>query len=238
MAGGPPDPALPRFHLDTPSGLGYVAAMRSAAQRQAAYDARMLSSQIDPSLTAMFEQQKANYAGHVAEAYPLQVALRGVLDGLGIGGQAALIYEAYSAELYGLGRKFTGPAAVAAALPLSRKYTELGATPATICAIGTTVHGVTLPVPGTPVNLLPANHAGAEPKAGTLTWTAAAGATGYNVWLGPNAGPVIEVSHDQRDLAYNYSGLAGLTLHDWYIFGNNACGQGAASATFDFTTVA
>lgn len=198
----------------------------------------MLSTQIDPTLTAMFSQQVANFTAHVADAYPLQLTLRGVLDGLGISGPPALIYHSYSAELYGIGAKFSGPAAVAGALALSRKYTELGATPAVICQVGSAVHGVTLPTPGTPTCFSPANHAGAEPKAGTLTFIGAANCTGYDVWLGPNVGPVVEVSHDQKGLTYAYSGLAGLTLHDWYIFGRNACGPGAAAPTFDFTTVA
>ena len=198
----------------------------------------MQSSQIDPTLTAVNAQQKAIFARHVATQYPQQVVLRGVLNGLGISGPGALIYEAYSAELYAVGRHFTGPAAVAEALLLSRKYTDLGATEATICAIGTTVHALTLPTPVVATLLLPANGAPAEPKAGTLSWQASANATSYDVWLGPNAGPVIEVSSDQIGLTYAYSGLAGVTLHDWYVIARNACGPAAASATWQFTTVA
>ena len=198
----------------------------------------MQSSQIDPTLTAVNAQQKAIFARHVAVQYPQQVALRGVLNGLGISGPGALIYEAYSAELYAVGRHFTGPAAVAEALLLSRKYTQLGAVAATICAIGTTVHALTLPTPGTVTLLTPVNGAPAEPKAGTLTWQASPNSTGYDVYLGPQVGPVVEVSHDQLGLTYAYSGLAGLTLHDWYVYGRNACGPGLISVTFSFTTVA
>ena len=198
----------------------------------------MQPSQIDPTLTAVNAQQKAIFARHVAVQYPQQVVLRGVLNGLGISGPGALIYEAYSAELYAVGRHFTGPAAVAEALLLSKKYTDLGATPAAICAIGTTVHALTLPTPATVTLLTPVNGAPAEPKAGFLTWQAAVGATGYDVWLGPQAGAVIEVSNDQLALSYAYSGLPGLTLHDWYVYGRNACGIGAISVTFSFTTVA
>lgn len=212
--------------------------MRSAKQRRTGFAARAQSSQIDPTLTATNARQKTKYAAHVADFYPKQAALRDVLNAAGIGGQAALTYEAYSAELFAIGRRFSGPAAVGAALALSRKYTVMGAAPATICAIGTAVHGLTLPTPAIPLLLTPANGAPAEPKDGVLTWAAAVGATGYDVWLGPNAGPVIEVSHDQLGLVYAYSGLPGLTLHDWYILGRNACGPGTKSITWSFTTVA
>ena len=198
----------------------------------------MQPSQIDPSLTAMNAQQKARHASHVAVAYPLQVALRGYLNAQGISGNAAFALEAFSAEAYRIGRHFTGPAAGLAALSLSEKYADLGFADADLCAILSTVHGIILPTRAQVVLLTPVNGAPAEPKDGVLTWEAAAGASGYDVWLGPNVGPVVEVSHDQPGLVYAYAGLAGATLHDWYIQARNACGTGTASATWQFTTVA
>lgn len=212
--------------------------MKSAKARRTAYTSRMESSLIDPTLTAMNPRQKAKFAAYVATFYPKQATLRGILDAAGIGGQAAFPYEAFNAEAFSITRRFTGPAAVADALILSGRYDDLGLVHAVLCAILTQAHGIVLPTPGTPTCVTPVNHAPAEPKAGTLTFLGAANCTGYDVWLGPNAGPVVEVSHNQRGLTYAYSGLAGLTLHDWYIFGRNVCGPGAAAPTFDFTTVA
>lgn len=212
--------------------------MRSAAQRRTGFANRGQSSLFDPTLTAVNARQKANHARHVGVAYPQQLTLRGILDAAGISGSAALAYEAFSAELCGIGLRFSGPAAAAAASVVSEKYADQGLVDATLCTIMSAAHGIVLPTPAIPVLLLPANGAPAEPRAGTLSWQAAAGATGYDVWLGPNVGPVIEVSHDQPGLAYNYAGLAALTLHDWYIIGRNTCGVGTKSITWQFTTAA
>jgi len=198
----------------------------------------MQSSQIDPSLTAINAGQKARFARHVADAYPKQLTLRAYLNAQGLSGSVAFALEAFSGECFRIGRRFSGPAAGNAALALSEKYADLGLDDGDLCAILSTVHGILLPTPAQVTLLTPVNGAPAEPKDGTLTWQAAAGASGYDVWLGPNVGPVIMVSSDQAGLSYAYSGLAGLTLHDWYVQARNACGTGTASATWQFTTVA
>ncbi len=86
--------------------------MRSEAQRVAAYDARMQSSQIDPALTAMNALQMANHAAHVAYIYPKQVVLRDLMDTWGISGPVAFQYEAVFQVCYRIDRRFAGPAAV------------------------------------------------------------------------------------------------------------------------------
>lgn len=212
--------------------------MKSAAARRAAYLARMQSTQIDPTLTATFAGQKSNHARHVGASYPKQLALRAFLNPLGLSGIAVFRLEAFSAEMYAIARRFSGPAASALALTLSHKYELLGVPDAHLCGVMENVWSISPPDPAQVTLVSPLNGAGAEPKAGNLVWNAAANATGYDVYLGPNAGPVIEVSHDQPGLVYAYAGLAGLTLHDWYVFGRNACGVGVVSATWQFTTVA
>lgn len=198
----------------------------------------MQSSQIDPTLVSTNAGQKTRFRRHVLDAYPKQLTLRGYLDSQGIAGPAAFVLEAFSGEALAIGRRFSGPAAADAALSISRKYLDLGSSAASLCAILTNVHAIVLPTPALTILFSPANGAPAEPKAGNLVWLPAVGASGYDVWLGPNAGPVILVSSNQHGLTYAYSGLAGLTLHDWYVISRNVCGVGTVSATWQFTTVA
>jgi len=143
--------------------------MKSAGRRRAGYDARMQSSLVDPTLTATNAQQKSKYAAHIADLYPKQTILRGILDAAGLAGPAAFPFESFSSEVFAIGRRFDGPAAVAAALALSRKYNRLGYADAVLCSILTAVHSLPLPTPAQVVLVSPANGAPAEPKAGTLT---------------------------------------------------------------------
>lgn len=100
--------------------------MRSEAQRVAAYDAKMQSSTIDPSLTAMNALQMANHAAHVAIFYPKQMILRDLMNGWGISGPVAFQYEAFNAECYAISRRFAGPAAVFQCGTLVVSYTARG----------------------------------------------------------------------------------------------------------------
>jgi len=212
--------------------------MKSALRRRRGYTDRMQSSLIDPTLTATNDRQKLKHAAHIAALYPQQLALRAYLDAQGLSGTDAFQLEALSSECYALSRRFAGPAARAYALSLAKKYSDLGVTDAHICHVLTAVWSIGLATPAQVTLVTPVNGAPAEPKSGTLTWLAAANATGYDVWLGPNAGPVVEVSHNQPGITYAYAGLAGLTLHDWYIVSRNVCGTGTPSVTWQFTTVA
>lgn len=109
--------------------------MRSAAQRIAAYNARMQSTLIDPALTAVNAQAQANYASYMADYYPYQVSLRAWLDTQAIGGAAAFIYEAFNNEMYSAYRRFSGTAFVTMATVLVDKYEDLGAARADLIAL-------------------------------------------------------------------------------------------------------
>ena len=119
--------------------------MRSAAQRIAAYDARMQSSQIDPTLSALNALQMANYAAYIADWYPKQVTLRGWLDAQGFSGSIAFMYEALAGECYAAHRRFSGPAAVAEGVLLKAKYLALGLVALDISAMQLAVFGWIVP---------------------------------------------------------------------------------------------
>ena len=100
--------------------------MRSATQRIDAYNARMVSSQIDPTLTAVEALQQANFAGYMADFYPFQVALRGWLDTQAIPGNVAFMYEAWNNEVYSAYRRFSGTALTGMVTVLVDKYEDYG----------------------------------------------------------------------------------------------------------------
>jgi hypothetical protein len=116
--------------------------MRSAAQRIDAYNARMVSSLLDPVLTAVESQQQANFASYIADYYPFQVALRAWIDTQGISGTAVFFYEAFNNELYSTHRRFSGLAEVQMFTVLVDKYEDLGALRADLIAICLNVYGV------------------------------------------------------------------------------------------------
>ncbi len=113
--------------------------MRTAAQRIAAYQNRMQSTQIDPVLTAVNAMAGENHTAHVLYFYPKQVALRDLLDGEGITPTEFFKYEAYNGELYSLVRRATGAAAIAEKDILVAKYTALGCDAALLASIALTV---------------------------------------------------------------------------------------------------
>ncbi len=119
--------------------------MRSAAQRIAAYDSRMQSSQIDPALTAVNAQQCANHAAHVGAFYPRQVVLRDWLNTMGYTGPTAFKYEALNGEMYHASRSFAGPALVAEGVVLKAKYVALGLVALDISAMQLAVWAVIIP---------------------------------------------------------------------------------------------
>lgn len=196
----------------------------------------MQNTLIDPTLTATADRQKTKHAAHVAALYPMQVALRAILNDYDLPGGDALLYEAFNNELYALGRRFKGATADTMATILHDKYLSQGGNADILGLIAETIHSITIE-PAIPVLLTPPNAAPAEPKAGNLTWNAALRATGYDVWLYRTIDPPAEVSHDQPGLLYAYAGLLGLTQYSWYIVGRNAAGPGTKSATWTFTTV-
>lgn len=120
--------------------------MRTAAQRIAAYNARMVSSQTDPVRAAVAENQKANFAGYENEFYPKQQALRTILNAAGIPVIQYVVYEAFNGECYHAWKVASGDSLGLLIGTLVTKYgspNRLGASAnATLVEIAATVWGV------------------------------------------------------------------------------------------------
>lgn len=99
--------------------------MRTAAQRIAAYDARMVSSQIDPVLTAISSQAQAHFSGYATEWVPKQEAVHQYLDGEGLLPAEYFNYSAFAMEIFHISKHFSGAAAVAAATDMDIKYVQM-----------------------------------------------------------------------------------------------------------------
>lgn len=109
--------------------------MRTTQQRIDAFDARMLSSLVDPVLSAVAALASANYAAYVNVFVPKQEALRVILNDEGVQIIDYGPYEAFHGELYHLSIKFAGPALQAAYCILVAKWADtahLGAAAQTI----------------------------------------------------------------------------------------------------------
>jgi hypothetical protein len=126
--------------------------MKTDAQRIAKYNARMLSTLIDPVLSAVNAKACENFASYIIEFYPNQVATRTLLSAAGILPVKYGAYEAYHGELYKLTKVCDGPALIAAVQILIDKWSDtqhLGAGAAALLAqIAQTVYHVYLS--GTP----------------------------------------------------------------------------------------
>jgi hypothetical protein len=78
--------------------------MKSDSQRKLAYEARMLSTLLDPTLAAVNAKAVTNYNSYVDEYYPLQVQLRGILAKLAIPVHWYIGFEAFNGEAYHLSK--------------------------------------------------------------------------------------------------------------------------------------
>jgi len=96
--------------------------MRTDAQRIAKYNARVLSSLIDPTLSAMFTQQKANYATHASAFYVKQQALRIIINAQAIPPWAVLGVEAFNGEMFKYSKQYAGLMLDTRALMLCNKW--------------------------------------------------------------------------------------------------------------------
>ena len=119
--------------------------MRTAAQRIAHYTARMVSSLIDPVLSAVQAQQQANYQAYIIDFYPYQVALRAWLNAEGIGAFDYFKWEALNGECYRAHRAFSGDSEVAEFVALQVKYADMGLALADIKDMVSSVWSVTIP---------------------------------------------------------------------------------------------
>lgn len=98
--------------------------MRTSAQRIAKYNARMLSSLVDPTLSAVNAMQQANFAAYENEFYPLQVQLRALLNAFNLTPWAILSYEAFHGEMYALSKSYDGTLLAARATILVDKWSD------------------------------------------------------------------------------------------------------------------
>jgi hypothetical protein len=89
--------------------------MRTAAQRIKKYNARMVSSQLDPVRAAATAAAQTNYAGYATEFVPYQEKLRVQLADLGIDTAQFVFYEAFNGELYHLWKTTSGASLIKAA---------------------------------------------------------------------------------------------------------------------------
>ena len=99
--------------------------MRTDAQRIAKYNARVLSSLIDPTLSAMFTQQKANFASHASAFYVKQQALRVIINAQAIPPWAVFGIEAFHGELYKYSKQYAGAMLDLRALMLCNKWGDV-----------------------------------------------------------------------------------------------------------------
>ena len=99
--------------------------MRTDAQRIARYNARLLSSLIDPTLSAMSTQQKANYASHTSAFYIKQQALRVIINAQAIPPWAVFGIEAFHGELYKYSKQYAGAMLDLRALMLCNKWGDV-----------------------------------------------------------------------------------------------------------------
>jgi len=98
--------------------------VKTTAQRIAHYNARMLSSLVDPTLSAVSTLAQANFAAYVNDFVPNQVALRAILNDEGVPVIDVGAYEAFHGELYHLSQSYSGPALQAAFCILVAKWAD------------------------------------------------------------------------------------------------------------------
>lgn len=80
----------------------------------------------------------------------------------------------------------------------------------------------------------PSNGATGVSTAPTISWSAASGATSYDVYFGTSSSPALYTNTTSTSLAL--SALSGSTTYYWRVVAKNACGSAASSGTNSFTT--
>jgi len=119
--------------------------MKTDAQRIAAYNARMLSSLIDPTLSAVVTMATANFGAYASDFYPKQQQLRGILDAAGIPTPQYFGYEAFNGEMYHISKVASGASAVTMATALIAKYVAMFLVEATLKQICLDIYTITVP---------------------------------------------------------------------------------------------
>jgi hypothetical protein len=119
--------------------------MRSDVQRIANYEARMQSTLVDPTVTAIRDLAVANYQAYIVEFYPFQVQLRTILLDESVKSFLFGLYEAMTGQFYHLYKVALGNPGVADFTAMQVKWTARG-TDATISKrIALDLFGVTIP---------------------------------------------------------------------------------------------
>ena len=98
--------------------------MKTDSQRIDHYNARMLSSNIDPVLSAVQAKAGVNFASYIVDFYPNQLTLRGLLSDAGLMTATFGAYEAFHGELYHLTKVCTGASLLANVQVLIDKWSD------------------------------------------------------------------------------------------------------------------
>jgi hypothetical protein len=119
--------------------------MKTTAQRIAHYNDRMLSSLLDPTLSAIQAMAVANFAAYANDFVPKQQQLRAILDDAGISTTKYALYEAFHGEIYHISKVASGDSAVVMASAMVVKYTTFGGVAATLKKIAFDIYTITVP---------------------------------------------------------------------------------------------
>ncbi len=119
--------------------------MRSDVQRIANFEARMQSTLLDPTVTAVAPLAVANYATYITEFYPYQVQLRTILLDESVKSFLYAIYEAMNGQYYHLWKVSMGNPLVADFTAIQVKWTARGADATISKRIALDLYGVTIP---------------------------------------------------------------------------------------------
>ena len=84
--------------------------MKTAQQRIAHYEARMSSTLLDPTLSAVSAKAAANFTSYAVEFVPMQQAVAAILDAEDVPVIQRAAYQAYNGEMYHASKTSAGPA--------------------------------------------------------------------------------------------------------------------------------
>ena len=93
--------------------------------------------------------------------------------------------------------------------------------------------GSSCTLPGTPSLSSPASGATGVSTSATLSWSAASGATSYDLYLGTSTSPAFYANTTTTSRAVT---LSASSTYYWKVVAKNSCGSGGASAQRSFTT--
>lgn len=119
--------------------------MKSAAQRIAAYEARMQSSLIDPAYAARQTDAVTNYGAYAVEWTALQQALHDYLDTNNVRLDSYFQYNAFASELYHIAARSSNGTAIASATDMYNKYIQLGLSDVHCKAIALALFSIVIP---------------------------------------------------------------------------------------------